>query len=934
MNFQVHDILANPVLLREVPDVTLQAWIKQYPYVSLFQLYALKKKGRYNEHDLHHTAFYFNNREKLYFLLNDKSERLRPVYDRNAPRKEIQKEEFPISHSYKEKIKEIIPETFPQDFKQEVIESRQSTVDSQQLNEIVSKPIEETVDSGLSIVDKITEEVFPESHPIVEEKTETFPEDFTQQVETSTTDHFIETVVEPEKEVEQSVNEEVADKPMSTADKVLADLLKMREEREKRRLGIYEEEKEEPLTEDMQQELEAETEIEISEETKEVEETIEEEVSPEEFPESLGYKDEIPEEILPETFPEDFKQEVETVQLTEQPEIVEETETKEEIQEPQEEIKAAIEEPVKEVVEEKRVSMADQMLAEILKRKEERELRRLGIWKEEETPVEEKIETETHPEEVKEEETVAETEKKEEKVEEEKKQEEVETVSETETPSEEVKEEEETNEEEKQEEKIVSKTDEKKEEEVVQPGTEEVKETKEQEETVRADTEQESKETETVEEEEEVAEPVAEKKEEEKKEILPPIHEIPKPVHHTKLPEEKPLTIAEQILMAIQKLNEDRLHKKFIEDDHETRAKQTVDEGLSKLDVVGPFSEEVEQPVDTHSSVDPENVIETEEEKETELVEAEKEEEVETTETTPVLKAEDSDVLSQLAPVYPTKEEEKEIELIEDIESKDEDVFSELKPVDETVDTRSSAYQQNVDDVEEEEKLETETADHSSLHIDTTLKPDTSLFIPNVEEDVVEEHIEPEVTTDKETPVSNEYQHADIHRNLELGEFQHQPIRSIDDASKKEPHTFLEWLQFIDGGLNVQTTEQQPVVKVEKEWIEIPQYELSIQQEIRQQAIAAPPKEQKTDDQNKKLFEPNFDEGEVDLFQEIDEAVTKVASESVSFKNDMMTETLAKIYTKQGKTDKALEIYNALRLKFPEKSAYFAALIQKIQNKE
>jgi tetratricopeptide (TPR) repeat protein len=48
----------------------------------------------------------------------------------------------------------------------------------------------------------------------------------------------------------------------------------------------------------------------------------------------------------------------------------------------------------------------------------------------------------------------------------------------------------------------------------------------------------------------------------------------------------------------------------------------------------------------------------------------------------------------------------------------------------------------------------------------------------------------------------------------------------------------------------------------------------------------------------------------------------------------MMTETLAKIYQKQGKYDKALEIYNTLRLKFPEKNAYFAALIEKLEKEK
>src|SRR3954467_5987901 len=76
MNFELHDILSNPALLHHVPDETLQAWTQQYPYVSLFQLYSLKRNKNYSESDLHKTAFYFNNREKLFFLL--KSDKLTP----------------------------------------------------------------------------------------------------------------------------------------------------------------------------------------------------------------------------------------------------------------------------------------------------------------------------------------------------------------------------------------------------------------------------------------------------------------------------------------------------------------------------------------------------------------------------------------------------------------------------------------------------------------------------------------------------------------------------------------------------------------------------------------------------------------------------------------------------------------------------------------
>ena len=45
---------------------------------------------------------------------------------------------------------------------------------------------------------------------------------------------------------------------------------------------------------------------------------------------------------------------------------------------------------------------------------------------------------------------------------------------------------------------------------------------------------------------------------------------------------------------------------------------------------------------------------------------------------------------------------------------------------------------------------------------------------------------------------------------------------------------------------------------------------------------------------------------------------------------DFCTESLAKVYLEQGYKDKAKEIYSKLSLRYPEKSVYFAALIEKI----
>jgi tetratricopeptide (TPR) repeat protein len=57
-----------------------------------------------------------------------------------------------------------------------------------------------------------------------------------------------------------------------------------------------------------------------------------------------------------------------------------------------------------------------------------------------------------------------------------------------------------------------------------------------------------------------------------------------------------------------------------------------------------------------------------------------------------------------------------------------------------------------------------------------------------------------------------------------------------------------------------------------------------------------------------------------------------MARKSVEDRDDVVSETLAKIYAAQGDIQRAIRIYNKLSLLYPEKNSYFAALIEKLEN--
>ena len=72
-----------------------------------------------------------------------------------------------------------------------------------------------------------------------------------------------------------------------------------------------------------------------------------------------------------------------------------------------------------------------------------------------------------------------------------------------------------------------------------------------------------------------------------------------------------------------------------------------------------------------------------------------------------------------------------------------------------------------------------------------------------------------------------------------------------------------------------------------------------------------------------------LDQGKLSINEHPEEELQKPNLENASVENkEVMTETLARIYIKQGKYDSAIEIIRRLSLKYPKKNRYFADQIR------
>lgn len=219
-----------------------------------------------------------------------------------------------------------------------------------------------------------------------------------------------------------------------------------------------------------------------------------------------------------------------------------------------------------------------------------------------------------------------------------------------------------------------------------------------------------------------------------------------------------------------------------------------------------------------------------------------------------------------------------------------------------------------------EEQISTPTKEplNNELNILKDVENETTSDEANIEQAFVEEQ---KLTTQIETEISRgiiqSYIETDIIKTPEL-----------DKVKEEKPLSFTDWLEKVkkESGTIQKTTKniaseehklntvnsnsEQPISNSE---INNTTNSITSKKHIIDKIIEADPGRIKLG--NQKFFTPQQD-----------------AKQSLLENEHLVTETLAKIYALQGNNAKAIRAYEILSLKFPQKSVYFASLIEKLKS--
>ena len=124
------------------------------------------------------------------------------------------------------------------------------------------------------------------------------------------------------------------------------------------------------------------------------------------------------------------------------------------------------------------------------------------------------------------------------------------------------------------------------------------------------------------------------------------------------------------------------------------------------------------------------------------------------------------------------------------------------------------------------------------------------------------------------------------------------------ESTSRASFSFTDWLKYLDTG-KISTKTENPAKETEKSENQLSAFEL-IDKFIKD--------------------EPRINPVKTEFFSPVNMAKQSVA-EDITF----VSETLAKIYVLQGNYAKAIQAYESLRLKYPEKRLYFASQIKNLK---
>jgi hypothetical protein len=144
-------------------------------------------------------------------------------------------------------------------------------------------------------------------------------------------------------------------------------------------------------------------------------------------------------------------------------------------------------------------------------------------------------------------------------------------------------------------------------------------------------------------------------------------------------------------------------------------------------------------------------------------------------------------------------------------------------------------------------------------------------------------------------------------------------------SAKDEPASFGDWLQMLKKNNGQSYSEIEEKVRRDKE-----EKAKSFEQKQEEQIT-------KTKEKQKALIDKIIENNPGPIRPKEEQKFFKSdlkARESLLENEHLITETLAQIYALQGNINKAIRAYEILSLKYPQKSVYFASLIQKLKNNQ